>query len=358
MAEKTKLEMLNEADRARVELIALFRRYGYDGYKMAKFESYEVYLKNKDYIGSESIITFTDSAGRLMALRPDVTLSIINNLSEGEKKYYYDENVFRRDGKGDYREIRQIGIENIGGDGEYSEYEVVSLAVKALKIMGVPYALCVGDMDVVEELLSPLVLLREDREKALGFIRAKAFHELKKLLASSGCDSINADKLVKLVSLEGDGASVIERAEAICGNKVKALGELKKLFTALSNSGLADGVKIDFSVLGDYSYYGGINFRGYLKGIASAVISGGRYDNMARRLGKNTRALGFALDFDALMPLFSVQAKKKITVVKGNASADKIARIVEKYSLEGYAVSVVTENGEGECVFAEEVDCD
>ena len=205
MALASDVQTLGATDRARVELIALFRRYGYDGYKMAKFESYEVYLKNKDYIGSESIVTFTDSAGKLMALRPDVTLSIVNNLTEGEKKYYYDENVFRRDSKGDYREIRQIGIENIGGKGEYPEYEVVSLAVKALKTLNRQYALCVGNMDVVEDLLSPLVLLREDKEKAIEFIKAKAFHELKKLLSSAGCDKINAQKLLDLVSLEGEG---------------------------------------------------------------------------------------------------------------------------------------------------------
>ena len=93
------------------KLTRLFRLYGYEKYRMGKFESYEVYLKNKDYIDGDTIVTFTDSQGKLLALRPDVTLSIVNNLTadNAQKKYYYDENVFRRDKNGEYREQHQIG---------------------------------------------------------------------------------------------------------------------------------------------------------------------------------------------------------------------------------------------------------
>ena len=77
-------------------LRALYLKYGYGQYKMSKFEEYDLYAKNKDFLISDSVITFTDTNGKLMALKPDVTLSIIKNLNNqtGQlHKLFYNENV-------------------------------------------------------------------------------------------------------------------------------------------------------------------------------------------------------------------------------------------------------------------------
>jgi ATP phosphoribosyltransferase regulatory subunit len=60
-------------------LRSLYNRYGYTQYKMSKFEEYDLYARNKDFLLSENVITFTDLSGKLMALKPDVTLSIVKN---------------------------------------------------------------------------------------------------------------------------------------------------------------------------------------------------------------------------------------------------------------------------------------
>lgn len=41
-------------------------------------------------------------------------------------------------------------------------------------------------------------------------------------------------------------------------------------------------------------------FRGYLAGIPTGVLSGGQYDKLARKLGKQARAIGFAVYVDNL----------------------------------------------------------
>ena len=38
---------------------------------MSKFEEYDFYAVNKDFLVSDSVITFTDTNGKLMALKPD-----------------------------------------------------------------------------------------------------------------------------------------------------------------------------------------------------------------------------------------------------------------------------------------------
>ena len=91
----------------------LYRRFGYIQYKMRKFEEYDLYARNKDFLISDNIITFTDVSGKLMALKPDVTLSIVRSGRDGDgvQKVYYNENVYRVSAAAQgFREIMQSGI--------------------------------------------------------------------------------------------------------------------------------------------------------------------------------------------------------------------------------------------------------
>ncbi|MBR5976188.1 MAG: ATP phosphoribosyltransferase regulatory subunit, partial [Clostridia bacterium] len=92
-------------------LRALFEKYGYTQYKVSKFEEYDFYMKNKSFLVSENVLTFTDTTGKLMALKPDVTLSIVKNTDVGKdelSKVYYSENVYRTTpGSQGFKEIMQ-----------------------------------------------------------------------------------------------------------------------------------------------------------------------------------------------------------------------------------------------------------
>ncbi|HAZ19925.1 MAG TPA: hypothetical protein DCY75_07105, partial [Clostridiales bacterium] len=90
--------VLQTDEQAVFVLRALYRQYGYSQYKMSKFEEYDLYVRNKDFLVSDRVITFTDTNGKLMALKPDVTLSIIKNFHDSigsVQKLYYNENVYR-----------------------------------------------------------------------------------------------------------------------------------------------------------------------------------------------------------------------------------------------------------------------
>ena len=76
---KIDLSVLKNDEKAIFGLRSIYRRYGYSQYKMSKFEEYDLYVRNKDFLVSDNIITFTDTTGKLLALKPDVTLSIIKN---------------------------------------------------------------------------------------------------------------------------------------------------------------------------------------------------------------------------------------------------------------------------------------
>ena len=81
-------------------LRSLYESLGYSRFSMRRFEEYALYLENKSFLKSESVLTFTNPDGKLMALKPDVTLSIAKNTHAtraSSEKFYYLENVYRQD---------------------------------------------------------------------------------------------------------------------------------------------------------------------------------------------------------------------------------------------------------------------
>ena len=116
----------------------LCRKFGYAPYKMSRFEEYELYVRNKDFLQSDRVITFSGADGRLLAMKPDVTLSIVKNAPEAPgavRKVHYRENVYRQDRDGgNFREILQAGIECVGDVGSYEIAEVVYLAAKNVRL--------------------------------------------------------------------------------------------------------------------------------------------------------------------------------------------------------------------------------
>ena len=86
--------ILDATQKSTLELVRLFASYGYSQYKMSKFEEYDLYNKNKGFLVNDSVITFTDTDGKLLALKPDVTLSIVKNADSamsGVEKLFYNE---------------------------------------------------------------------------------------------------------------------------------------------------------------------------------------------------------------------------------------------------------------------------
>ena len=98
-------DILTTEERAALALRLLYAKQGYVHYKMSKFEEYELYVRNKDFLVSDSVLTFTDTDGRLRALKPDVTLSIVKNGRDTDEKMkvYYDEQVYRAAGTASVR---------------------------------------------------------------------------------------------------------------------------------------------------------------------------------------------------------------------------------------------------------------
>ena len=296
--------MLKSGEQAVFELRALYQQYGYTPFKMSKFEEYDLYVRNKDFLVGDGVITFNDTDGKLLALKPDVTLSIIKNSKDGEEtKVYYNENVYRISrNTHTFKEIMQTGLERVGDIDVYAMTEVVLLALKSLEAVGEDYVLDLSHLGLLSALVDTLSVSESDKKRIIGCVSEKNAHGLRALCAELGADAEITEKLAMLVTVYGKPETVLPKLRALnAGERADAaIGELETITRALDRVGYGARVNIDFSVVNDMSYYSGIFFRGFVDGIPQGILSGGRYDKLMRKMGRRSGAIGFAVYLDML----------------------------------------------------------
>ena len=264
------------------------------------------WAKNKDFLVSDSIITFTDTNGKLMALKPDVTLSIIKNANEekGTKsKVYYSENVYRISGSTrEYKEIMQTGLELIGDLDIYDTYEVISLAKESLEAISNDYVLEISHMGVISAIVSKISASEDFHQKALECIGKKSIHAAKALSKEFLLDEEASELLSELCTLYGTPDSVISRLEKIASTcQIAAfISELKEIDELLQGDESYSKIRFDFSIVNDMNYYNGIVINGYINGICECVLFGGGYDKLLYKMGKKCSGIGFAIYTDLL----------------------------------------------------------
>ena len=337
---------MKQEQQAMLDLRELYGKFGYTQYKMSKFEEYDLYVRNKSFLISDSVITFTDTNGKLMALKPDVTLSIVKNsldIPGYVQKLYYDEHVYRiSDKTSAYKEIPQVGLECLGDIDDYSIAEVLSLAAQSLSTFDENYILDISNLDILSLVLDRIGISENGRRALIECISRKDIHDAERICREEGIDE--------------EKASLLSRLEACSGEVDTALAGLGSLFDDAEWNAIVKrfenilallpkkNIRIDFSVINDMNYYNGIVFQGFVPTIPTDVLSGGQYDNLMARMEKKSGAIGFALYLDRLEALVSPRKEYDVDALLLYSENDSPAAILA-------AVQEMTE--QGLCVLAQ-----
>ena len=301
----TSLNAHGAQEKYAMALRSLYRQWGYRLYKMSRFEEYDLYARNKDFLPSENVLTFTDTNGRLMALKPDVTLSIIRNAGmngHDTARYYYHESVYRLSPRsGTFREMTQVGLECLGDVDAYCLLEVLTLAAESLKTISPDCVLSISHIGFLSRVLSGAIEHEEARDEALRLLSQKNRAGLKALCAGEGIAGAAEERLLELVSLSDAPERAFARLEEIAreSGAEAELAAMRETVMSLEEE-LRAKVRIDFSVHGNMKYYNGLVFRGYVEGVPDSVLSGGQYDPLMRRMNREGRAVGFAVYLNTL----------------------------------------------------------
>lgn len=293
-------------------LVELFKSCGYSEIITPGLEFYDVFNLNSRYFPQENLYKLTDSKGRLIVVRPDITIPIARVVATRLRdamlplKLFYNQTVYRTEPalKGRSDEIVQTGIELIGSQLKMADLEVISTAVTALKSFGMEFSLEIGNIGIFKELVNKLEVTDNVKENIRCLIETKNFPALNDLLDSLGNNSV-IYALKKLPALFG-GEEVFEKAEEIMPdeNIKKILEDLRDIYRDVSRlCGDEGSITVDLGLVNETDYYTDLIIKGYLQGYGDEVLSGGRYDKLISEFGYDVPAIGFAVNVNAVAKL-------------------------------------------------------
>lgn len=303
----------------------LYEAYGYSQYKMVKFEEYDFYAKNKDFLVSDNIITFNDTNGKLMALKPDVTLSIVKNTKDCPdtlRKVYYNENVYRvAKSSHTFKEIMQSGVECIGDIDSYCIAETLSLAAAGLSLISADSILSISNLDILSYAIDKYVTETSVKEEILSYIGEKNTNSIAKICSENGISDEGTKVICAMAKLHGKPAKAISELREILPD-CTLINEFETIINAV-NPALQGMLEIDFSHTSDVKYYNGIAFKGFVNGIPESVLSGGQYDGLMKKMGRKSGAIGFAVYIGTLERIGAPAAKYDVdTLIIYDKEAD------------------------------------
>jgi len=244
-----------------------------------------------------------DEGGRVLVLRPDLTIPIARLVATrmadhpGPVRVSYLARAFRPPSPGRPRdsEQRQAGIELVGEGGAGGDAEVLALLVESLRATGLEgLRVGVGDVSLTGAVLDGLDVDPRFRGGLSAALASRNFVEWRRLAALALPDGPGAGLLRDLPNLRG-GREVLARIASEVPAAAAACERLGRILDLLAEHGAADAVIIDLGVLRDWAYYSGVVFEAYAPGVGAPIAMGGRYDGLGARFGCDRPAVGFAI---------------------------------------------------------------
>jgi ATP phosphoribosyltransferase regulatory subunit len=280
---------------------------------------------------------FTDTDGRMLALRPDVTSSAarasVTLLSQQPRplRLCYAASVFHQQPRTPAewrRESTQVGCELIGSAGVVADIEPLLIVNEVLKRLGLDKSFCItlNNVEIFNGIAENLQLDQNSRDRLRQLIDVRDASGLAALLESLKVDTSERDRFVRVTMLSGK-RSILDEAKKVITNprSVAALDRLRQTWETIEALGLTNSFEIDLGDVSALDYYTGVLFKVYVRGAGNRVGRGGRYDRLTATFGRAERAIGFVLDLDALTDVIA-RADSNISCRESGGSADIDAR--------------------------------
>ena len=347
---KNYIKNMSKKDLVLLNIRKMYDSYGYKKISLPSFEEYDLYNENKDFI-DRNVLTVMSPNGKLLALRPDITLSVAKKVSKDQSlkysKIYYQENTYNLTKYVGYEEDEQLGIELIGKESIFLDFEIINLAVKSLDIINKKSMIVLSHAGFISSVFENFDLEYEIKEEILDCINRKNSHNIQKILKRNEHISENVKKLIyKIPELSGNLENIEKELlkYEINGNTKKILSELKQLNSLLMKFYKKSKIIFDFSVVKNLNYYNGIILQGYVENFSNVILTGGRYDKLFEKFGVDTGAVGFAILTDGLKGYYKDTDKKdfEVLIAYDDSDFEKLVEIVNDFQKKGLRVR--TEN--------------
>ena len=321
----------------------MFEKWGYGEISTPTVEYYETFNHKTQSLKEEEMYKFFDSNGRILVLRPDMTVPVARMINTKLRdmnlplKLFYNANVFRvhESLEGKRNEYLDCGIELIGGDGEVIDLEVLITALEVLKSLKTKesFKLEIGNVNILKSAINAMNLSENHKENIIELINKKSLINLKDYLENIKIKDDYKKFLTTLPWIFG-GCEMIEKAKKIAFNdEIKEnILYLEKLFLNLRELGYEKYISLDMSMVPRVNYYSGIIFKGYVNGIGSTVLRGGRYNDLLENFGRKISAIGFSVDVNLLINscTYNETINRKNIILDKNNYLNSLKRAIEE----------------------------
>ena len=326
---------------------------GFKEVETPAFEYFDVFSKGIGAYMQEKMIKFFDLKGRILSLRPDITVPIARMVGTQDMaagaplRLFYIQDAYSAGGytiaqRGEYT---QAGAEYIGRAGSGADAEMIAMAMRMMLVSGVrDFKLDIGQVGYFKGIVEDMGLSDDNMEAIRSLVDSKNSIELEFTLDNLGISGDTKERIMALPGLFG-GAEVIAEAERLVSNEtsLKALANLSEVYDALCKMGYSKYITLDLGMLHKLGYYSGVVFRGLTSELGFPVLSGGRYDTLLGEFGEPAPAIGFAMGIKRILITlerqgrldeqteeYTVIASDMDSIVQANTHADKLRKQGEK----------------------------
>ncbi len=281
--------------------------FGFGEVMTPTFESTDLFIARSGEDIVNEMYAFEDKGGRNIALRPELTASVMRfyvnemqSLPKPVKVFYYG-NMFRyeRPQAGRYREFFQFGAELIGAPSIEADAEVIALAMQSIKNLGMDDAIVrIGHLSILQSLFENIKIPENQQVACRRLIDKADYDNLEKLLSELG---INAETLIQIIKIKG-GKDAIAQARELTNAGADGFAYLEDLLDRLEAYGFTN-CTVDFGVARGLDYYTGMVFEidAPSLGAEKQICGGGAYKLADLFGGQEVNSTGYAFGFDRII---------------------------------------------------------
>ncbi|MBS1469955.1 MAG: ATP phosphoribosyltransferase regulatory subunit [Lachnospiraceae bacterium] len=337
-------------------------RCGYQEVVTPTIEYYKTYETGFYNINEQDMYKFFDAQGRILMLRADMTIPIARLAATKFKdvnpplRFRYCANVFKvhEDLSGKKNEISDCGVELIGVPQDSGDLEILMTALDALSVVkNHQWVLEIGNINFFREACRLFALSVEDSEELSDLIDRKSMTPLAEKLKELKLPDNARQFFLQLPWMSGD-QQMLEDAKQYCF--CEPLKEIIERMIVLAKDLQELGcerVQFDLGKTKNLNYYTGIVFEAYVEGVGKRVLSGGRYDTLLEKYGRNLPAVGFSIKLDAFAEIGEMIQPPKETVITYHPSRRIEAMKKAKELVETTKITLIADESANELTIKE-----
>ena len=327
------------------ELTQLYKAHGYVQISIPTYEA-ENDMKNTT---TKKSVRFVDPLKGILTLQNDPTTAMMKMLQQEKltdvNKFCYYASTFSYQ-QNSMQEMTQIGLEYYGISEAASDAEIVVLAIKSLLRIYPKVLVEANELRFYNAVESIVNQMAPNPERIMALISTKNVPGIKREMLPADLEVL----LIEYLKCSGEPLDVIEKAKTFADNPLfkkkaqllQAIKHLEEVTEIVEAYGLKNYFTIDLTIFGEFKYYNGLFFKGYIKNCPVEICSGGRYDLLSAEYGKPVPACGFSIKIDKILSTMEVKAmyRPNAIMICENKITENGIQIAEMYRSKGFIVDI------------------